>query len=297
MRIPRCLIQRVCVWFSVKIGAGPKDTYGAIQGAFGAGAYGRSAVYKWHLAFRSGWTKLGDLMRPGAPQRARTRRRIRQCRTILDGDRRITIDKISNSLGISHGSTWRLLHKDLKVSKKCAKMVPHELTPRQCRQRRAFCQDFLRRCRRVPSFLSWIMSTDEAWIYLTQQRSRRENKQWLTATENRPQEPIRSRNCKKLMLIPFIDRKGLVHMEIIRNRTINHTLFLDILQRVLDVIAVRRRGVRLQFHRYLLHMDNAPAHNALPVRRWMEAVEWFQLAHPPYLPDLSPCDFFFYFLC
>ncbi len=41
-------------------------------------------------------------------------------------------------------------------------------------------------------------------------------------------------------------------------------------------------------------MDNAPAHHADVVQRTLEFMEWPQLKHPAYSPDLSPCDFFLF---
>ena len=40
----------------------------------------------------------------------------------------------------------------------------------------------------------------------------------------------------------------------------------------------------------LLH-DNALPHNANPVRNKLQRFGWETLQHPPYSPDLSPCDF------
>jgi histone-lysine N-methyltransferase SETMAR len=41
-----------------------------------------------------------------------------------------------------------------------------------------------------------------------------------------------------------------------------------------------------------LHHDNAPAHTALPVRKFLASKQITVLEHPPYSPDLAPNDFF-----
>lgn len=128
MRIPHRLVQRACVWFSMCLGCTPKETLAEMQQVFGQNCYCPSTVYKWHASFRNGCMKLGDLMRHGAPQHARTQRTIRQCRTLVDGDRRIRVHPLSRSLGISYGSTLRLLYKGLNLKKKSVKLVPHQLT-------------------------------------------------------------------------------------------------------------------------------------------------------------------------
>lgn len=43
-----------------------------------------------------------------------------------------------------------------------------------------------------------------------------------------------------------------------------------------------------------LNQDNAPAHNALSVKRYLAARGTPVLEHAPYSPDLAPCDFFLF---
>ena len=45
---------------------------------------------------------------------------------------------------------------------------------------------------------------------------------------------------------------------------------------------------------WLLHHDNAPAHNALSIRQFLAENNIAVLEQPPYLPDLAPCDFFLF---
>jgi len=45
---------------------------------------------------------------------------------------------------------------------------------------------------------------------------------------------------------------------------------------------------------WFLHHDNAPAHTALSVTRYLASLGWAVVPHPPYSPDLSPCDFFLF---
>jgi len=40
-----------------------------------------------------------------------------------------------------------------------------------------------------------------------------------------------------------------------------------------------------------LHQDIAPAHNALSVKKFLANKSITVLEHPPYSPDLAPCDF------
>jgi histone-lysine N-methyltransferase SETMAR len=45
---------------------------------------------------------------------------------------------------------------------------------------------------------------------------------------------------------------------------------------------------------WLLHDDNAPSHRALVTREFLAHKGIITLLHPPYSPDLAPCDFFLF---
>ena len=46
--------------------------------------------------------------------------------------------------------------------------------------------------------------------------------------------------------------------------------------------------------RWVLHHDNAPAHTALSIREFLAKKNIPILPHPPYSPDLAPCDFYLF---
>jgi len=45
---------------------------------------------------------------------------------------------------------------------------------------------------------------------------------------------------------------------------------------------------------WFLHHDNAPAHTALSVQQFLAINNMMVIPHPPYSPDLAPCDFFLF---
>jgi hypothetical protein len=44
----------------------------------------------------------------------------------------------------------------------------------------------------------------------------------------------------------------------------------------------------------LIHHDNAPAHTALAVQRFLATKNMAVVSHPIYSPDLAPCNFFLF---
>jgi histone-lysine N-methyltransferase SETMAR len=92
--------------------------------------------------------------------------------------------------------------------------------------------------------------------------------------------------------IAFFDAEGLVHHEFLpQHQTMNQTDYITILQCLRD--AVRRKWHhKWSSGTWLLHY-NAPCHTALNVREFLAKHSIPVVPHPPYSPDLAPCDFFF----
>jgi hypothetical protein len=44
----------------------------------------------------------------------------------------------------------------------------------------------------------------------------------------------------------------------------------------------------------MLHHDNAPSHNSVVTRQFLAKYKIAVISHPPYSPDLSPCNFFLF---
>ena len=44
----------------------------------------------------------------------------------------------------------------------------------------------------------------------------------------------------------------------------------------------------------MLHWDNASSHKSLITRNKIESVGFIEVEHPPYSPDIAPCDFFLF---
>lgn len=74
--------------------------------------------------------------------------------------------------------------------------------------------------------------------------------------------------------------------------TVNQTVFQGILRRF-DAAHSRRRP-RAVVNGHKMDMDNAPTHNAGYTLTLLRILGWTRVPHPPYSPDLSPCDFWLF---
>jgi len=92
----------------------------------------------------------------------------------------------------------------------------------------------------------------------------------------------------------FFDVRGIVHREFIPpGLTVNQEFYLEILRRLRENVR-RKRPELWRSGDWFLHHDNAPAHTALSVTRYLASLGWTVVPLPPYSQDLAPCDFFLF---
>jgi hypothetical protein len=85
----------------------------------------------------------------------------------------------------------------------------------------------------------------------------------------------------------------IVHFEFLeQGRTVIQHCYLEILARLRA--AVCRRRSQLWLDAWILYHDSALAHEALAVREFLAKKSITKLDHPPYSPDLAPCDFWLF---
>ena len=75
-------------------------------------------------------------------------------------------------------------------------------------------------------------------------------------------------------------------------QTINQVYYKEILTNFHE--RVRGRHEIWKNGSWVLHQDNAPAHNTLSVEMFLTKHKITVLEHPPYSSDLAPCDFFLF---
>ncbi len=216
MELPLRIIQRVCIWYSMCLGDPPATTLSRMKTIFGAQCYSKASVCQLHKEYSSGRRKVGDLPRSGRPKTGRTRGNIEVCKHAVRHDKRIDIHHLCRLLSTSYGSVFRILHKDLSLKKKACKNIPHVLTEDQKRRCVSFAVNFLDSYP-DPSRLKWIVTTDESYFHVYDTESKIKNMQWLAPGEDRGQVARRSKSTAKILMIPFFDSQGLVHIEYLHN--------------------------------------------------------------------------------
>ena len=96
------------------------------------------------------------------------------------------------------------------------------------------------------------------------------------------------------MLISFFDANGIVHKEFVPpGQTVNQQFYLELLKRLCNSVQ-KKRPEMWSSGDWFLHHNNAPAQTALSVQQFLAKNNMTVISHPPYSPDLAPCDFFLF---
>ena len=94
-------------------------------------------------------------------------------------------------------------------------------------------------------------------------------------------------------MIVFFDIRGVFYIDCMpEGQTVNQVYYKNVLTTLRERFR-RRRPDMWKNASWILHHDNAPAHNALSVKRYL-AKNIPVMEYPPYPPDLAPCDFFLF---
>ncbi|KAL4096440.1 hypothetical protein QTP88_021396 [Uroleucon formosanum] len=285
--------QRVCIKFCLKLGKNATETYEMIKTAFGDDSLSRSKIFEWFKRFKNGRETTEDDPRSGRPSTSRNDDVVSKICEKVRNDRRLTVRELADEAGISIGSCHEILTENLQMRRVAAKFVPRLLTLEQKENRLTICQDLKNRSI-DPNFIKNIVTGDETWVYGYDPETKAQSSQWKTKFSPRPKKARQVRSSVKTMLIVFFDIEGIVHYEFVpHGQTVNQVFYKDVLMRLREKIR-KKRPEKWRTETWFLHHDNAPAHSALSIREFLADKKIPVVPHPPYSPDLAPCDFFLF---
>ena len=92
----------------------------------------------------------------------------------------------------------------------------------------------------------------------------------------------------------FFSGEGVaIKVPVKKGKSITGKYYKDVVLKKLKKYYQKRRPATGFKHVRLLH-DNAPAHTSAIVTAFLKKEKVTVLPHPPYSPDLAPCDFFLF---
>jgi [histone H3]-lysine36 N-dimethyltransferase SETMAR len=250
-----------------------------------------STVQRWSKVFREGEMELEDDPRSGRPVSKTTEENIQLVRRIIDEDPHSTYDDIEAETQLSHGTISKIIHEYLKMKKVISRWVPHELTPEQKRLRVEICRNFLDKIRNKSWRLCDIFTGDETWIYHRQLGRKASNSCWLREDQSPGTVVKRDQHEPKTLFSIFFRSNGpLIVHSVGKGETVDSFYYIDnCLEPAVKEIKIQRADSGTHGMK-LLH-DHARAHDAQEVTNYLKQEHINLIPHPPYSPDLSPCDY------
>jgi [histone H3]-lysine36 N-dimethyltransferase SETMAR len=286
--------QRVCIKFCVKNDLSSVEIFQMLQVAFKEQCLSRAVIYLWIKRFKEGRESVKDDERSGRPVTSVVDLNVSIIRDLILEDNRLTIRELADDVGISYGTCQSILTETLEMRRVAAKFVPRLLTDHQREHRMEICAELKQRAEIDPNFINSIITGDETWLYGYDPETKAQSSVWQTKGSPRVKKCRQVRSNVKSLLTVFFDSKGVIHHEFLpKGQTVNQVYYKQVLLNLLVKIRKKRPEMWTTGLWFLQH-DNAPAHTALSIRDFLAQKQISVLPHPPYSPDLAPCDFFLF---
>lgn len=247
----------------------------------------RAQIQVWFNRFKSGQISINDNVRKNKPLTATHDNNVLMAKKLIMKNRKITIKEVAEQLEISYGSAKTILNKKLMLKKINCKWIPRILNKGEKEARIKSSK----KCVKIFNLIkNRIITEDETFIYYFDPKFKSESRVWKGPGSPTPKIMKNSRTMKKLMLIAFFDGNGMIyHHYVNRGQTINSDYFIKICKDMLQKLK-RKRLKRIAAHP-ILHFDNASCHKSEKTTEFFKKKKIKILEHPPYSPDLAPCDF------
>ena len=132
----------------------------------GNSAPGKSTIIDCYAGFKRGCTNIDDAEHSGRPKSVVVPENITKVHKIVLSDHKLKLREIADTLKISEGNVFTILHESLRMRKLFTKWEPRLLTPDQKQQRvedSERCLELFKRGRK--DFLSRFVTMDETWIH------------------------------------------------------------------------------------------------------------------------------------
>ena len=201
------------------------------------------------------------------------------------------MQEIKELSGIHLSSVLKILHERLGLRKICVRWAPHLLTDEQKQSRVRLASQVIEKYDKCdPRRLEEIVKGDEIWIYHFQPNSNADNKVWVSSQGNRPVIGCRCNTSNCMLYAIFFDPKGpVLQIAVPKGSSVTGKFYREsVLTQLVDFYQKCRPRTSVSGIK-LLH-DNAPAHKSATVQEYLKESGLDVLDHPPYSPDLSPCD-------
>lgn len=286
---------RCVILYNFQRGLSAATCHEEMLSTIGHEAPSQATIFRWYSRFKTGHMDLDDDPREGRPKTATDEGNVAAVQALINEDPSVTYEMIEETLGLDAMSIRRIVRDHLRLTKKSARWVPHDLTNEEKERRVAFSRQFLNDFKNGKSSnYNLLVTGDETWVYFYDPLLKSQSAQWSAVGARPPTKIKRQRASGKVMVAIFFSRSKIVTVvEVEEGCTATSEWYsTKCLPKVFDELSHGHPTGTLR--RWSLHHDNASSHTA---KKTMDviAAAGIKLVQPsPYSPDLSPCDFFLF---
>ena len=210
---------------------------------------------------------------------------------MIRSNRRVKQSVIANEVGISKERVHHIVTHLLGYRKVSARWVPRLLTLEMRTQRKEVCIHLLKQYNKEgEAFLERVVTGDESWVHHFDPESKVQSMEYRHKTSPSPRKFKVIASERKVLLTIFLDMKGVIHMEFLKQgHTVNSEKYISTLR----TLKARLRRVRSGRDSILQHV-NARPHTSRQTQDALAQLKLPALPHPAYSPDLAPSDYFLF---
>jgi histone-lysine N-methyltransferase SETMAR len=282
----------------IKVRTAKKDSAVAIHkdlvDTYGEAALPYSTVARWSSSFKAGRQSVEDRFRSGRPVTEINKTNIQLVEKLIEKDCHITYASLKEQTSLSMGTLHRIVLHHLKFRKITSRWVPYKLSAENKKKRVDFAKAMLQKINNEEWRLDQILTGDECWIYHRSIKKRRSTRAWKRKGQTPEIIVRRGRSEPKTMFVIFFRSTGPVYIHSVeRGKTIDQNYYINnCLSPMIENLKKQRpssgtKGIKI------LH-DNATPHTHEATVTFIQSNGMQIIDHPPYSPDLAPCDFWLF---
>ncbi|UYV71033.1 hypothetical protein LAZ67_8001483 [Cordylochernes scorpioides] len=145
---------------------------------------------KWVAAFKLGRISTENEHRPGRPVDSVTQENIDKIYVLVMLDKRMTVRRIEETLGILKTTVDKIMRQHLGLRKLSARWVPKLLTPDQKTVKKKLSSDNLALFKaNTEEFVNRFVTMDETWAHHFTPESKQQSMQWRHSGSPPPRKP------------------------------------------------------------------------------------------------------------
>jgi histone-lysine N-methyltransferase SETMAR len=280
--------QRYVIKYLFETGMAKPAIVKQIQEHYKGNALHKTQVYYWICQVRLGREELSDLEHPG---RTPDEGLAGVIAARHEKDRHLSARKLAKSLGISVATVCHYLSDVLGLKLRHMRWIPHTLTDEQKDKRAELAESMLEflQMHRTNGF-RFLFTGDKSWLFYHYDQKQ----MWCASWEDVEDIERPSHHQKKTMVTVFFSGAGNFTINLLpQGQKMNANYFAENVIGPLSNLCFPN-GWNDGEERVTVHFDNAPIHNTKVVDEVIELLGLKKMSHPPYSPDLSPCDFFLF---